>query len=238
MPQKAMNSNKMKVTEHLNELRKTVMIIVAAVLVCSGLMLLMSGKILSALTETDGYTFVYTSPEMMAAQQLKIAVICGIVISLPISITAVWKFICPAMEKKEKNIAGLVLVFGMILFFGGALFAYTVIFPVMLTFFKSIECADVAAYISIAEYINFLLTVCVIFGIIFELPIVMVCLDCAGIVRKQFFVQVRKYTLVVIFIVAAFVTPSDIFSMIITAVPMIIIYEAGIVIIKLKEKFR
>lgn len=233
-----MNSDKMRVTEHLGELRKTVIVIAAAIFLCSASMLLLSGKILSVLIETDGYTFVYTSPEMMAALQLKITVICGIIISLPVSVAAMWKFIRPAMNAKEKYTAELVLVFGMILFLAGAVFAYSVIFPVMLRFFKSIETAGITAYISIAEYVNFLLTVCLIFGIAFELPIVMVCLESMGIVRKQFFMQARKYAIALIFTVSAFVTPSDIFSMVITAVPMIIIYELGIAVIKLKAQFR
>ena len=232
-----MNSDKMKVTEHLNELRKTVVIIAIAVIVCSALMLSLSGKILSSFTETDGYTFVYTSPEMIATQKLKIALICGIIISLPISVTAIWKFIRPAMNAKEKCTAGLVLVFGIILFFLGAVFAYGVIFPIMLRFFKSIETVGIAPYISIAEYVNFMITVCLIFGIAFELPIVMVCLESMGIVQKQFFEKMRKYAIAVIFVVAALVTPSDIFSMVITAVPMIIIYELGIAVIKFKSQF-
>lgn len=229
-----MCSDKMKVTEHLSELRKTVIITAATIFICSALTLMFSGKILSVLTDADGYTFIYTSPEMMAAQQLKIAVICGIVLSFPVSITAVWKFIYPAMTVKEKHAAGFVLLFGIILFFSGAVFAYTVIFPVMLHFFKSIECAEIAAYISIAEYINFMITVCVTFAIAFELPIVMMGLEIAGIVKKQIFIKARKYVVVVIFIVSAIITPSDILSMIITAVPIMLIYEAGILVIKLK----
>jgi sec-independent protein translocase protein TatC len=223
----------MSVTEHLGELRKTVIITAAAVIICSAAVLMFSDKILSFTANTDGYTFVYTSPEMMAAQQLKISVICGIIISLPVSISAVWRFIRPAMKAKEKHTAMIVLVFGVILFFAGATFAYTVIFPVMIRFFKSIECGGINAYISIAEYINFLVSVCFIFGIAFELPIVMVCLERMGIVKKQFFVKSRKYAAALIFTAAAFVTPSDVFSMIITAVPMLVIYEAGIVTIKI-----
>jgi sec-independent protein translocase protein TatC len=223
----------MTVTAHLGELRKTVVIIAAAILICSALMLLVSGKILSGFTNLEGYTFVYTSPEMIATQQIKIAVICGIIISLPISICALWHFVCPALSKRERKTSGIVLAFGVLLFIGGAVFAYTIIFPVMIRFFKSIECVGIQAYISIAEYVNFMITVCVIFGIAFELPIVMVCLEKMGIVQRQFFEKMRKYAIAVIFIVAALVTPSDIFSMVITAVPLILIYEIGIIVIKM-----
>jgi sec-independent protein translocase protein TatC len=231
-----MMNNKMTVTAHLGELRKTVVIIAVAILICSALMLLVSGKILSGFTNLEGYTFVYTSPEMIATQQIKIAVICGIIISLPISICALWHFICPALSKRERKISGIVLVFGLLLFIGGAVFAYTVIFPVMIRFFKSIECAPIQAYISIAEYVNFMITVCVIFGIAFELPIVMVCLEKMGVVQRKFFERMRKYAIAVIFIVAALVTPSDIFSMVITAVPLILIYEIGIIVIKMLNR--
>ncbi|MDO5398043.1 MAG: twin-arginine translocase subunit TatC [bacterium] len=230
-----MNNDKMKVTEHLQELRKTVIISAAAIFICSAAVLLFSGKILTFLTDKEGYTFMYTSPEMIAAQQLKISVICGIIISLPVTVTAVWKFICPAMNKKERRMVRLAFGTGLFLFFCGTVFAFAVIFPVMLRFFKSIECAGIEAYISISEYIGFLITVCIIFGAAFELPIVMICLDSAGIVRREKFAEIRKYAVVVIFFVSALITPSDVFSMIITAAPIILIYEAGIAVMRLRN---
>ncbi|MGN1115079.1 MAG: twin-arginine translocase subunit TatC, partial [Candidatus Ornithomonoglobus sp.] len=191
-----MKNNEMAITEHLAELRKTVIIIAAAIIVCSAAMLLLSGRILSLMTEGSGYNFIYTSPEMMAAQQLKIAVICGVVVSLPVSLAALWKFVCPAMKNNEKRLISVLLTFGLALFFLGVLFAYKIIFPVMIRFFRTIETDAVAAYISIAEYINFLITVCLIFGIAFELPIVMTFLVKTEIVQRSFFRRIRKYAAV------------------------------------------
>jgi sec-independent protein translocase protein TatC len=222
----------MDAAAHLNELRRAVIIAAVSIFVCSAAMLMPSGKILSGFANLDGYTFVYTSPEMIAAQQLKIAVICGIIISLPISAGAVWRFVSPALTRSERRGCAAVLAFGVILFACGAVFAYSVIFPIMIRFFKSIECVGIEAYISIAEYVNFMITVCAIFGIAFELPIVMVCLERAKIVPKHFFEGARKYAVAAIFTAAALVTPSDVFSMIVTALPILGIYEIGIIAIR------
>ena len=223
----------MPVTEHLAHLRRTVMVIAVSILAASAVMLCFSDGIMSFLTLGTGYSFIYTSPEMMVVQLLKVAVISGIVISLPVSLLALWSFVRPALTKREKGLVAMLLTFGLLLFFLGVVFAYLVIFPFMIRFFQSIEISHILAYISIADYIDFLLLICLVFGAAFELPVVMALLSRLGMVERRFFSRTRKYADVLILVASAFITPPDVFSMLLAALPLILIYEVGILAAKL-----
>lgn len=226
-------NNHMELWEHLQELRKLVVISLISILLISVGALTVSDKLMKLLMKllmsfSDSYIFTYTSPEMLTVIRLKISVLIGFVTAFPIIAVCAWIFIAPALRRFEKIAVITSAIFGTLLFAGGVIFAYTTMLPFMFRFFSMTDIQGINPYISISEYINFILTVLLIFGAIFEIPIIMVLLDRIGIVTRSTFKRIRKYEITAVFIIAALITPPDVFTMIITAVPMLLIYELGL----------
>jgi sec-independent protein translocase protein TatC len=129
------------------------------------------------------------------------------------------------------------MIFGLICFAAGVAFAYFLIMPFMLNFLISFSFeVNVTDSISIGNYLNFLLTVFLIFGVVFELPVVSVILTRLGVIKAEWLVKARKVMIVVIFFIAAVITPPDVVSQIMVAVPMICLYEISIWLSRLTRR--
>lgn len=231
----------MTLTEHLRELRKRVVVCIvffmAGLLVC----LALSPKIITCLTDLGiryQYSFVYLAPQELLMCYMTIALLGGIVIVSPVFAYEGYAFASPGLSERERTFFKIALIFGSAFFVLGVLFAYKITIPFMLHFLIQFS-ADVAVTdsISIQEYLNFLLTVFVIFGIIFELPVISVILTRLGIIRPEWLIKARKVMIVVVFFVAAVITPPDVVSQIMVAVPMLILYELSIHLSKLTRRF-
>ena len=151
----------------------------------------------------------------------------------------IWAFIRPGLEFKENLFLALAIVFGLVCFVGGVYFAYKLMLPFMLEFLIGIKAGTgIAASISVHNYISFLLTIFVIFGVVFELPVLSVLLTQLGLVKVGWMKKARKVIVVVIFFVAAIITPPDIVSQIMVAIPMLLLYEFSIFLCWLLMKLR
>ena len=129
------------------------------------------------------------------------------------------------------------MLFGLLFFVVGVLFAYYISVPFMLYFLKEFGAgSDIIASISIQEYVMFLTTVFMIFGVIFEMPVISVLLSLVGVLMAKYLIKARKPAIIIIFIVAAIVTPPDIVSQIMVAVPMVALYELSIVLCRIFSK--
>lgn len=231
----------MTLTEHLRELRKRVVVCIvffmAGLLVC----LALSPKIITCLTDLGiryQYSFVYLAPQELLMCYMTIALLGGIVIVSPVFAYEGYAFASPGLSERERNFFKIALIFGSAFFVLGVLFAYKITIPFMLHFLIQFS-ADVAVTdsISIAEYLNFILTVFLIFGIIFELPVVSVVLTRLGILRPEWLIKARKVMIVAVFLIAAVITPPDVVSQIMVAVPMLILYELSIRLSALTRRF-
>lgn len=225
----------MSVAEHLSELRRTLCICIGALVLFSGIALMFSGEIIAFLIRGTNCRFIYTSPEMMAAVHLKTALAVGIIPASPVIGAAVWRFVRPALTPRERAAAFPVIVSVFAMFALGGAFGYKIMLPIMLKFFKTIEVYSVEAYISIADYISFVILVCMIFAVGFELPAAMVLAEAVGVVKCDTFTRYRKHAVVVIFVAAALVTPADVLSMLVTAVPMLGVYEIGAAAVRIRR---
>ena len=229
---KSAPSGEMPLTGHLKELRNRIIVcvlsLVAGILIC----LNFASRIITLLTDMGapyGYHFVYLAPQELLLVYFQVAFIGGLAIVIPIIAYEVYAFCSPALERKGKRTFLLSMLFGAVCFLIGVAFAYFIVLPFMLGFLVKFSAGmDITNNISIGEYVNFLMTVFIIFGIIFEMPIICVVLTGTGILKPEWMAKSRRYMIVVIFAVAAIITPPDVVSQIMVAVPMIGLFELSI----------
>ncbi len=162
-----------------------------------------------------------------------IAVFAGIVLALPLILFEIWKFIRPALTFKEISSVKGIVFYASVLFFIGLLFGYFLITPLIFSFFGSyVVSASLNNLFTIHSYLSVLIQTCIATAIAFELPLIIFFLSKAGITTPEILKKYRRHAIVVLFIFAAIITPADPFSMILVAVPLLLLYEFSIVISK------
>ena len=167
---------------------------------------------------------------------LKIAFITGIILSSPLIFYQTWIFVAPGLYKHEKKYVIPFVVFSTILFVGGSLFGYFIVFPFGFKFFLSFANDYIQALPSVKQYFSFSIKLLFAFGIVFELPVVIFFLSRMGLITAQFLRAKRKYAILLSFTLAAILTPPDVITQCMMAVPLIILYEAGVIIALFSEK--
>ena len=183
----------------------------------------------------EGVTFNIQSLKM--AEQFSvhiwISITFGFILAFPYLLYEVWKFIKPALYKEEQKHARSFIFFSSLLFFIGVLFGYYILAPLAINFFGNYSVSDaISRNFTIKSYIAIIKTATLSSGVLFELPIVIYFLTKLGLVTPQFLRKNRRYSLVIILILAAILTPADILSQIVVAIPMLLLYELGIIISK------
>lgn len=162
-----------------------------------------------------------------------ISFVVGFIVAAPYIIFEFWRFVRPALYDNERKNSGGAVVVSSLLFIFGILFSYFLIVPLALNFFGSYHVSEmVQNQISLESYISTVVSVTLSIGLVFELPIVIYFLAKIGIVDIAFLKRNRKYTLVIVLILAAIITPPDVFSQVLVAVPLMILYEFSIFLAK------
>lgn len=238
----AATGGSMPLTGHLKEMRNRIAVVLIAFVACNVVLITRAQVIVGFLTDMGaayGYTFIYISPSELLLQQFKAALTTSFIICVPLILYEVFAFMKPGLTRKEKNGIRFGLLFGVGFFALGAFFAYKVVLPFMLQFLiKQGQGTDYVASVSIANYISFLLLIFTIFGFIFEMPLLSVILSRLGILTPKIMRKIRGGAIVAIFVVAAIITPPDIFSQIMVGVPMVALYELSIGLCILFQKRR
>jgi sec-independent protein translocase protein TatC len=158
-----------------------------------------------------------------------VALVSGLIMAFPVIIYEFWRFFKPALHSNEAQHARGAVLSSTLLFFAGVLFGYYLLAPLSIHFLTSYQIsADVANQIYIRSYIGTLTSICLATGIIFELPIIAFFLTKIGIITPAFMRKYRKHAIVVIFVVAAIITPPDVFSQILVSIPLLLLYEVSI----------
>ncbi len=166
-----------------------------------------------------------------------ISFVAGFIVAAPYIIYEFWRFIKPALYDDERQNSGSAVIVMSLLFISGVLFSYFLIVPLTLNFFGSYHVSEmVRNQISLSSYISTVITVTLSIGLVFELPVVIYFLTKIGIVNISFLKKNRKYTLVVVLILSAIITPPDVFSQVLVTVPLMILYEFSILLAKRAEK--
>jgi sec-independent protein translocase protein TatC len=159
---------------------------------------------------------------------LKITLMAAFLVALPVVLYQVWAFVAPGLYSHEKKLVLPLVVSSTILFFAGVAFCYFLVIPGMSKFIQAFSPSAITAAPDIEQYFGFVLTLFLVFGIAFEVPIAVIVLARVGIVSIDQLKKFRGYFVVAAFIVAAVVTPPDVISQLALAVPMVILYELGI----------
>jgi sec-independent protein translocase protein TatC len=166
-----------------------------------------------------------------------VCLLAGFILSFPYILLEIWKFISPALYKSEKKNAKAFIFFSSLLFFIGVLFGYYIVIPMSVNFVATFKVSDlVLNQFTLDSYIGLVKTSVLASGLFFELPIIIYFLTKLGLVTPTFLRTYRKYAIVLVLIVAAIVTPPDVVSQTIVAIPMLLIYEASIFISVLVTK--
>ena len=230
----------MSLSGHLRELRNRILICVILLVVVFGICLSFAPQIVTLLTDMGqryNYVYVYIAPQELFLVYMNVALVGAVVACFPVLAYQIYAFCSPGLSGKERGYISGSLIAGGLCFLAGVAFAYFISLPFMLRFLIQFTGqVDVSASISIQQYVSFLLTVFVIFGLVFELPVVSVLLTGLGLVRAEWLVKGRKVMIVIIFILAAIITPPDIVSQIMVAVPMLALYEISIALSRVVGK--
>jgi len=231
-----MDDNKSPFLSHLEELRKR--LIICAIAVGIGFLSSygFSKQIFSFLIDPlitvlpKDEKLIFTALPEAFYTYMKVSLIAGLLLASPVIFYQIWKFITPGLYKNEKKYVIPFVIVASFFFLLGASFAYFVVFPYAFSFFISFSSGSIKALPSIKEYLAFSTKLLLAFGIVFELPVITFFLAKMGILNAAILKKQRKYSILIIFIVSAILTPPDVFTQILMSVPMILLYELSIFI--------
>lgn len=243
--QEESGDNEMGFLDHLEELRwriiKSVIgIVVGAIVVALFIDDIMKYVIFAPAKSTDPpLSIINLKPYGQFTLYMQVIIIGGIIASVPNIIYQFWKFIEPALMPNERKYISGIVFFTSLCFIVGLVFAYFVLLPTALNFFASFGTDIIVNQIDANEYMQFVISVCLLAGVVFELPMVSFFLSKVGILKPEFMRKYRKHAVVAILVIAAIMTPSpDIVSQIMLAIPLFILYEISIYISKVSQKKR
>ncbi|OGR14225.1 MAG: twin arginine-targeting protein translocase TatC [Desulfobacterales bacterium RIFOXYA12_FULL_46_15] len=225
-------------TEHLSELRDRLMRSAIAVGVgfCIAyffkekLFEILTAPLVKAIGDNKNTQMIFTGLPEAFFTYLKVSLITGIVVSTPVLFYEFWMFVSPGLYRDEKKYFLPIVLLSLVFFILGSSFGYFIAFPYGFQFFLEFSTDTIHAMLSMKEYLSFASTLLLAFGFIFELPLVLAFMARMGLVTVSFLQRNRKYAILIIFIVAAVLTPGpDVISQLLMAGPLMILYEIGII---------
>lgn len=227
------NSAEMPFLDHLEELRWRLIKIVASIILLSVIAFSFSDYLLEVLlfptrNLQDKMNIQVLKVQTIFMIKLELSLLSGAVISLPYIFYQLWAFLAPGLLENERKYAIPVIFFATLSFIIGAMFAYFIIIPLALDFFMNMAPASIENNIALDFYIGFLLRLIIVFGIVFELPMVSLFLTKLGILTPEFLKKYRRYAIVIFFILAAILTPPDPTTQVLLAIPLLLLYEITI----------
>lgn len=235
---KKITDDKQPFLGHLEELRRRLVICAIAVGIGFIISYVFAKQLFSflvlPLTKVlpDDSRLIFTNlPEMFIAY-IKVALVAGIILAIPIIFYQLWMFLAPALFRKEKRYIIPFVLFSSILFAAGALFGYLVVFPYGFKFFVSFATEDIQALPSVKQYFSFAIRLLLAFGLVFEMPVVVLFLTKIGLITPDSMKKFRKFAILCSFILSAILTPPDVATQLMMALPIIILYEISIFLSK------
>lgn len=222
--------------DHLEELRKRLIRAFIAIFIGMGIAWSQTDHILDLIRRPIAPYLpqgglIFTGPMDMFMAYIKVSAMSGIIISCPFWIYQLWKFVAPGLYKHERRYAICFIAFGSLLFMSGVAFVYFMVYPAAFHFLMTFGGGVDKPMISIAEYLSFFTMTTMMFGVAFELPLVLTLLAMLGLIDSAFLKSKRRYAVVVLAILSAILTPPDLISMCMMLVPMVGLYESAIWIV-------
>ncbi len=244
---RASGADEMPFLDHLEELRWRILysLIAVAVGAVIGWFLVTRFEVLGLLIDPirpllgESGRLAYLSPADPFIVTLKLTLTTGVLLALPVVIYQVWIFLSPALLPEEKRAIVPALYFGLVLFMAGMALSYFLALPVMFQFFAQFQEASLEQNITIGPYMALVTRTLLGFGLIFELPVVMLVLSVVGVVDTETLRKGRRWAIVLITIVASFITPGDVVILtVFLMVPLLLLYELGIWLARVVERRR
>lgn len=233
---------RMPFLDHLGELRRRLMycflVILAGFVLCFSyaeqIFEVMMLPLMKSLPE--GQQLIFTSLPEPFFTYLKVGLAGGVALGLPVIFYQIWRFVAPGLYPQERRHVFPLVIWSTILFVVGASFGYFIVFPLAFGFFVGFGSASIKAMPAVAPYFSLFLRLMFGFGLIFELPVVMVFLARVGLVEADFLRKQRKFAILIVFVVSAMLTPPDVISQMLMAGPLLILYEISIVLVRIVRK--
>jgi sec-independent protein translocase protein TatC len=227
---------------HLLELRNRLLRAVLAVVVAFCALLPFSDRLYTAISEPllrslpKGGQLIAIEVTSTFFVPMKLAFFAALMLAMPVVLYQLWAFVAPGLYDKEKKLARPILIAATLLFYAGCAFTYYLLLPVMFAYLSSTAPAGVTMMTDISHYLDFVLVMFLAGGVSFEVPVAVMIAVILGWVTPKQLSEWRGYIIVAIFIVAAIITPPDGLSQIMLAVPMCLLYEAGVLMARLMRK--
>jgi len=218
---------------HLIELRSRLVKIMAAVLGLFVVLLPFAQRIFELVAQPlvavlPGQQMIATDVASPLLTPFKLTFFVALFIAMPVVLYQVWAFVAPGLYIKEKRFAFPLLASSILLFYAGIAFAYLVVFPLVFAFFTAVTPPNVEMMTDIASYLNFITKIIMAFGIAFKVPVATVLIVWTGLTTREKLGKARPYVFLICFVVGMFLTPPDIISQTLLAVPVYILYELGL----------
>lgn len=234
----------MPLIAHLTELRSRLLrIILIWMLIFAGLFYF-ANDLYTFISEPlrafmpEGTSMIATDVASPFLTPFKLALVSALFIAMPFVLHQLWSFIAPGLYKHEKRLAVPLLASSIVLFYSGMAFAYYVVFPLVFGFFTSTAPEGVAVMTDINKYLDFVLTLFMAFGLAFEIPVATILLVLAGAVDVAKLRKIRPYVVVGCFAIGMVLTPPDVISQALLAIPMWLLYEVGILFSSMLKPFK
>jgi len=241
------SEKEMPFLDHLEELRWRLIKAIVAIIISAIGVYFFSDIILSLLIKPyndalkhldkpDAQKLIFLTPTGGFMIRIKLSIFMGIMISLPVIFYQIWQFVVPGLLDKERKYVPTVVIFSTVCFLMGAAFCYLLVLRFGLRFLLGFETTDLVATISINEYLSFVTMLIFVFGLVFELPILAFFLTKIGLVTPAFLRHYRRHSIVTMVVVAAIITPPDVFTQLLLVAPLMILYELSIIISRFAMK--
>jgi sec-independent protein translocase protein TatC len=250
MSQADIDATRAPLIEHLIELRSRLIRAMLAFLVMFVISFFFAKNIYNILVVPYQHAagpeakLIYTAPQEFFFTQIKVAMFAAAFLSCPVIFSQLYAFVAPGLDKTEREAFRPYLWATPVFFAAGALLVYFLVMPNLLHFFIGMQQANepgkaqIELLPRVSEYLSLVMTLIFAFGIVFQLPVVLTLLGRVGIIDSAFLKSNRRYAIVIVFVVAAVLTPPDVFSQLALAVPGVLLYEASIISVGMIEKKR
>ena len=226
--------------DHLSDLRRCLLHSIIAIVCGFAFSWIFSEQLFeiirAPLYKVTAKGLVFTAPMDKFLAHIKVSLLAGIIITCPLWMYQIWRFIAPGLYENEKKVGMAFIFCGSFLFIGGVCFVYFIVYPMAFDFLINFGGGIDEAMITISDYLSFFMTTTLVFGAAFEMPLILTILGIVGVIDHNFLRSKRRYAIVLMALLSAFLTPPDVVSMFAMLGPLILLYEVSIIAVKILGK--
>jgi sec-independent protein translocase protein TatC len=221
--------------DHLEELRGRIIKSLISIILLSIVAYIFSEKLLDFVTSPIPEVY-FMAPTEAFSTRIKLSLIAGIIVSVPVIFYHAWRFVAPGLFEREVKFVIPVVLASTVFFLVGATFCWFLVLPLSIKFLLGFGTQKLKPMIQIKDYVSFVSYLILAFGAVFELPVISFFLGKIGVIKPRTLTKGRRYAITAILVVAAVITPPDVFSQIMLAVPLYFLYEVSIIVVKITQR--